>query len=80
MVLSNYDETYLDEIAESVAMLRERGIYTLIDLHQDPWSRYIVAPADQECPAGARPTGGWDGAPEWATFDDGARFKDKLFG
>ncbi len=66
-----YDETYLDEIAESVAMLRERGIYTLIDLHQDPWSRYIVAPADQECPAGARPTGGWDGAPEWATFDDG---------
>ncbi len=66
-----YDEAYLDELAESVAMLRERGVYTLMDLHQDPWSPHIVAPPDQECEEGQRPTGGWDGAPEWAVFDDG---------
>ena len=66
-----YDEEYLDELAEAVAMLRERGVYTLMDLHQDPWSPHVVAPPDQECPEGARPTGGWDGAPEWALFDDG---------
>ena len=53
-----YDEAYLDELAESVAMLRERGIYTLMDLHQDPWSPHIVAPPDPECPEGERPTGG----------------------
>jgi endoglycosylceramidase len=64
-----YDEAYLDEIAESVAMLRERGIYTLIDLHQDAWGPSLAAPEDEECPDGTRPAGGWDGAPEWATFD-----------
>jgi len=66
-----YDETYLDEIAEAVAMLRERGVYTLIDLHQDAWGPSLVAPPDQVCPSGTRPAGGWDGAPEWATFDGG---------
>ena len=64
-----YDEAYLDEIAESVTMLRERGIYTLIDLHQDAWGPSLVAPPDETCPPGTRPAGGWDGAPEWATFD-----------
>ena len=66
-----YDEAYLDEIAVSVGMLRERGIYTLIDLHQDAWGPSLVAPPDQICPSGTRPAGGWDGAPDWATFDDG---------
>jgi len=63
-----YNEAYLDEIAESVAMLRERGIYTLIDLHQDAWGPSLVAPPDEVCP-NSEPAGGWDGAPEWATFD-----------
>ena len=64
-----YDEAYLDEIAASVAMLRERGVYTLIDLHQDAWGPSLVAPPDEVCPEGTVPAGGWDGAPEWATFD-----------
>ena len=67
-----YDDAYLDAYAESVAKLRERGIYTLVDLHQDAWGPSLVAPQDEECSAGARPAGGWDGAPEWATFDQGA--------
>ncbi len=64
-----YDEAYLDEVADSVALLRARGVYTLIDLHQDAWGPYLVAPPDEPCPSGTRPAGGWDGAPEWATFD-----------
>ena len=36
-------------------MLRERGIYTLIDLHQDAWGPSLVAPPDEACPSG---TGG----------------------
>ena len=64
-----YDEAYLDEIAESVAMLRERSVYTLIDLHQDAWDASLAAPPDEVCDT--RPAGGWDGAPEWATFDGG---------
>lgn len=66
-----YDETYLDEIAASVAMLRERGVYTLIDLHQDAWNASLAAPPDEVCGPASRPAGGWDGAPEWATFDGG---------
>lgn len=65
-----YDESYLDEVAGSVAMLSERGIYTLIDLHQDAWGATIAAPPGTECAEG-KPTEGWDGAPGWATFDDG---------
>jgi hypothetical protein len=65
-----YNEACLDEVAASVAKLRRRGIYTLIDMHQDAWGASLVAPPDEVCPD-SKPAGGWDGAPEWATFDDG---------
>lgn len=65
-----YDDAYLDEVAKSVDMLRRRGIYTLIDLHQDAWGASLAAPPGTICDEG-RPAGGWDGAPAWATFDDG---------
>jgi endoglycosylceramidase len=65
-----YDEEYLDEIADAVGLLRARGIYTLIDLHQDAWNATLAAPPDESCSDGSRPAGGWDGAPGWATFDD----------
>lgn len=64
-----YDDAYLDEYAKSAALLSERGIYTLVDLHQDAWGASLVAPPDEVCPD-SRPAGGWDGAPDWATFDD----------
>src|SRR5256885_4916197 len=31
----NYDESYLDRIEESVAVLGRRGIFSLLDFHQD---------------------------------------------
>lgn len=66
----HYDDTYLDEVSESVVRLRKRGIYTLIDLHQDAWGASLAAPPGTVCAEG-KPAQGWDGAPEWATFDDG---------
>lgn len=66
-----YDESYLDEVAKSIGMLGERGIYTLLDLHQDAWGASLAAPPGTTCAEG-KPAQGWDGAPEWATFDDGA--------
>lgn len=64
-----YDNNYLDEVAETVSRLRKRGIYTLIDLHQDAWGASLAAPSGTVCSEG-KPAQGWDGAPAWATFDD----------
>ena len=65
-----YEDAYLDEVAGSVNLLAERGIYTLIDLHQDAWGASLAAPPGTTCSEG-KPAQGWDGAPAWATFDDG---------
>ena len=67
-----YDEAYLDEVAEAVHLLAERGVYSIVDLHQDAWGATLAAGPDEECPATASPALGWDGAPAWATFDGGA--------
>ena len=64
-----YDESYLDEVEAVVRMLESRGIYTLIDLHEDAWGPTLEARPDEECPEGTLPAVGWDGAPSWATFD-----------
>jgi endoglycosylceramidase len=67
-----YDEAYLDAIEATVRMLERRGVYTLIDLHQDAWSATLAARPDEAC-AGIGPAAfGWDGAPDWATQDAGA--------
>jgi endoglycosylceramidase len=67
-----YDEGYLDAIEGAVELLAERGIYTIIDLHQDAWSAFLAARPDEQCPPEAEPAFGWDGAPRWATLDGGA--------
>lgn len=67
-----YDESYLDQVAVAIAMLRERKVYTILDLHQDAWDASLAAPPEEVCEGDAVPAGGWDGAPEWATFDGSA--------
>lgn len=67
-----YDEAYLDEIESAVAVLASRGIYTIIDLHQDAWGATLAARPDEVCRPPSQPAFGWDGAPEWATQDGGA--------
>ncbi len=65
-----YDDAYLDEVLDAVRVLASRGVYTIVDLHQDAWGPSLAARPDQGCPV--PPAFGWDGAPAWATLDGGA--------
>jgi hypothetical protein len=65
-----YSATYLNRVAQVVGWARQQGIYVILDMHQDQWSRYIV-PATSGAPAGCTPSGGGDGAPAWAVQADG---------
>ena len=49
-VRGTYDAAYLDRVAQTVAACAAAGVYTLVDLHQDAYSKEI----------------GQDGAPLWA--------------
>lgn len=66
-----FDRAYLAEVRAAVAAAKARGIYSIIDMHQDAWGKYIATPRGTECPAGTEPAKGWDGAPKWATRIDG---------
>ena len=67
-----YDEAYLDQIENAVHAYARRGIYSVIDLHQDAWGATLVARPDEVCDPPTEPAFGWDGAPGWATLDGGA--------
>jgi endoglycosylceramidase len=66
-----YDETYLDKIEATVEMLANKGIYTIIDLHQDAWNATLAARDNEMCAENTELALGWDGAPAWATLDEG---------
>ncbi|MGH8506692.1 MAG: cellulase family glycosylhydrolase [Stenotrophobium sp.] len=64
------DQTYIDRIAQIVAWFKQAGIYTVIDLHQDAWSKYVYTAPGQSCPPPLNPVTGAheaDGAPQWAS-------------
>ena len=50
---------------------RQQGIYVILDMHQDQYSRYILPATKTAAPSGCTPSGGSDGAPSWAVLDDG---------
>ncbi len=66
------DLAYLERVRQAIADANARGLYVVVDMHQDAWSKFVFTPRDQSCPEGTRPQIGWDGAPAWATFTDGA--------
>jgi endoglycosylceramidase len=66
-----YSSTYLDRVTQVVGWARQQGIYVILDMHQDQYSRYIVPTAKSTAPSGCSPSGGGDGAPSWAVLDDG---------
>ncbi|QXC62151.1 EAL domain-containing protein [Aquihabitans sp. G128] len=66
------DQAYVSQIRQAVRSAGARGIYTVIDFHQDAWGKYIASPKGTTCGPGTEPAIGWDGAPEWATITDGA--------
>lgn len=64
------DQTYIDRIAQVVDWARRAGIYVVIDMHQDAWSKYLYTPKGGSCPPPFSPVTGWheaDGAPAWAS-------------
>jgi hypothetical protein len=66
-----YSTTYLDRVAQVVGWARQQGIYVILDMHQDQYSRYIVPASKASAPSGCSPSGGGDGAPSWAVLDEG---------
>lgn len=65
------DQAYLDAVDGYVTAAAQRGIYTVIDMHQDAYSSSIFTDDATECPEGTQPAKGWDGAPAWATITEG---------
>ncbi len=67
-----YDDAYLAQARAAVRVLAERGIYTILDLHQDAWGPTLAARPDEVCAPPGQLAFGWDGAPGWATLDGDA--------
>jgi endoglycosylceramidase len=61
------DRQYIDRIAQVVAWAKARGIYTVLDMHQDAWSKYVYTHPGETCTPPLQATRGYDGAPEWAS-------------
>lgn len=66
-----YDDGYLGEARALVRLFASRGLYSILDLHQDAWSAGLAALPGTVCPPSTVPAFGWDGAPGWATLDGG---------
>jgi endoglycosylceramidase len=67
-----YDEAYLQDVEKTIRLLAKRGVYSIVDFHQDAWGPTLAAPPGTVCAPGSEPAFGWDGAPAWATLDGDA--------
>lgn len=65
------DQGYLDQVEATVDAAASRGIYTVIDMHQDAYTATLFTTDPATCGPGTSPAKGWDGAPAWATLTDG---------
>jgi endoglycosylceramidase len=70
-----YSAAYIDRIAQVVQWAGQQGIYVLIDMHEDNYSRFTPETAPVSVPPLLTPTqeggGHADGAPPWAVMADG---------
>ncbi len=66
-----YSSVYLARVRQVVGWAGQQGIYVILDMHQDQYSRYILPGDPSTLPAGCTSSGGSDGAPAWAVFTDG---------
>ena len=62
-----YDRVYLDRIAEVVGWARAQGVYVILDIHENAYSRFLPRPLPPPLPGGS-PTAlnQLSGAPAWA--------------
>lgn len=67
----SYKTAYLDQVAQVVSWAKEQGVYVLLDMHQDQFSRFIQPDPAKPCPDGTSAAGGFDGAPAWAVVTSG---------
>ena len=69
-----YSAAYLNRIAQVVGWAREQGVYVLLDMHQDAYSRFTpdTAPIDANPAVGPNQESSAhaDGAPPWAVIAD----------
>ena len=66
-----YSTEYLDRIAQVVGWARDQGIYVILDMHENAYSRYISRPAKVTLPGAKLPSlADQTGAPRWATLTD----------
>jgi len=71
-----YNQTYIARIAQIVSWAKAEGIYVLIDMHEDDYSRFTpstagpIPPNPIAGPVGQSPNHA-DGAPPWAVLTDG---------
>jgi endoglycosylceramidase len=69
-----YNTTYINRIAQVVQWAGQQGIYVLIDMHEDSYSRFTPESAPVTFPpliTGTQESGGHaDGAPPWAVMAD----------
>jgi hypothetical protein len=72
-IRGHFSMAYIARIRAAVDWAAKHGIYTVLDMHQDTYSKYVTAPPGTTCRLGATPEFGNDGAPEWATITDGAK-------
>ena len=67
-----YSKQYLDRIAQVVGWARDQGIYTILDMHENAYSRYVPRPSRTVLPGAELPAlGDQTGAPKWATLSNG---------
>lgn len=62
------DRRYINRIAQVVGWARSAGIYVILDMHQDAWSKYLYSTSSDHCTAPYQPIRGYDGAPLWASI------------
>ena len=48
------DPAYLAKIQAAVDAAARHGIYSVIDMHQDAWGKYVASPPGVVCPSGAQ--------------------------
>jgi hypothetical protein len=68
-----FSQAYIARVRQAVDWAAAHGIYTVLDMHQDTYSKYVTAAPGTSCRLGATPEFGNDGAPAWATLSDGAK-------
>jgi endoglycosylceramidase len=61
------DASYVKRIAQVVGWARRAGIYVVLDMHQDAWSKYIYTGPSETCQPPLERIRGFDGAPKWAS-------------